>query len=122
MAENKISGLPVVDDENRVQGFIADGDINYIFQRDSNRAGFASMYPLWQNDKKLEQKLAELATLNVMECATKRIVAVDINDSMEILFKVFSEKKIKKVPVLEDGKLVGIVSRSDLFRRLIKAA
>lgn len=122
MAENKISGLPVVDAENRVRGFIADGDINYIFQKDSNRVGFASMYPLWQDDKKLEQKLAELKTLNIMECANDKVVAVDINDSMEVLFKVFSEKRVKKVPVLQDGRLIGIVSRSDLFRRLINAA
>lgn len=122
MAENKISGLPVVDDENYVRGFIADGDINYIFQKDSNRVGFASMYPLWQDDKKLEQKLAELKTSNVMECATKKVITVDIDDSMETLFRAFSEKRVKKVPVLADGKLIGIVSRSDLFRRLIKAA
>ena len=119
MAENKVSGLPVVDDENRVVGFIADGDISYIFQKDSNQIGFASMYPLWQDPKKFDDKIRELAHISVMDCATTRVVSVDVTDQIDVLFKAFSDKRIKKVPVLSEGKMVGIISRSDLFRQLI---
>ena len=119
MAENKVSGLPVTDREDHVVGFIADGDISYVFQKDSNQKGFASMYPLWQNAKKFEEKIQELSEINVMECATSKVVTVDIQDDMEELFKAFADKRIKKLPVVSDGKMIGIVSRSDLFRQLI---
>lgn len=54
-----------------------------------------------------------------MECATSKVVTVDIQDDMEALFKAFADKRIKKLPVVSDGKMIGIVSRSDLFRQLI---
>ncbi len=38
---------------------------------------------------------------------------------MQKLFQIFSDKRIKKVPVLQQGKLVGVVSRSDLLRQLV---
>lgn len=121
MAENKVSGLPVVDGENHVVGFIADGDISYVFQKDSNHKGFASMYPLWQDSKKFDEKIEELDRINVMECATSKVITVDIKDEMEVLFKAFADKRIKKVPVVSEGKMIGIVSRSDLLRQLISA-
>ena len=120
MAETKVSGLPVIDSEQRIKGFIADGDISYIFQKDSNRIGFASMYPLWQNSEKLNQKFQELSRRNIMDCATEKVITVRIDDDTEALFRAFSDKRIKKVPVLEEGKVVGIVSRSDLFRLMIE--
>lgn len=120
MTGNKTSGLPVVTADNQVCGFIADGDIiRYMASKDLENAGFASMYPLWHNTKDLDARLAELAQIKVLELATKKVVFVDIADDMEVLFQVFSDKRIKKVPVLEAGKLVGTVSRSDLLRQLM---
>lgn len=54
-----------------------------------------------------------------MELATKKVIGIDVEDDMEKLFQIFSDKRIKKVPVLQQGKLVGVVSRSDLLRQLV---
>ena len=57
--------------------------------------------------------------LNVMELATTRLVSVETDYDIDEVAKVLGEKKIKKVPVLEDGKLAGIISRSDILRYIL---
>jgi DHA2 family lincomycin resistance protein-like MFS transporter len=51
-----------------------------------------------------------------MELATHNVIAVDRNSSLEDVCRVLSSTKVKKVPVLDHGKLVGTFSRSDLLR------
>ena len=67
----------------------------------------------------LDGRLAALGQFPVMELATKRVIGIDVEDDMQKLFQIFSDKRIKKVPVLQQGKLVGVVSRSDLLRQLV---
>ena len=47
-----------------------------------------------------------------MELATKRVIGIDVEDDMQKLFQIFSDKRIKKVPVLQQGKLVGVDERT----------
>lgn len=50
---------------------------------------------------------------------TKKIIALDVNKTLDKVEKIFSENKIHHLPVTEDGKMVGIISKSDflLFKR-----
>ena len=81
--------------------------------------GFASMYPLWYNAGALDDRLTQLAELPLMQLANDKAVSVDIAEDVRNLFEVFSDKRIKKVPVVNQGKLVGVVSRSDLLRQMV---
>lgn len=120
MVERKTTGLPVVDAKGNVQGFISDGDIiRYMNGKEMEPSGFASMYPLWHNLGVLDDRLSKLAKFKVTELATQKVISVDISDDLQMLFQIFSNQRIKKVPVLQQGKLVGVVSRSDLLRQLI---
>lgn len=120
MVEKKTTGLPIVVADGSVKGFVSDGDIiRYMNGPESEANGFASMYPLWYNVGALDGRLAALGQFPVMELATKRVIGIDVEDDMQKLFQIFSDKRIKKVPVLQQGKLVGVVSRSDLLRQLV---
>lgn len=121
MTDKKTGGIPVVGDDGGVAGFISDGDIvRFMLDSDTDTGNFASMYPLWHNASALDEQLAQLAATNVMELANRKVVAIDITYDMRSLFKALSDKRIKKVPVLENGKMIGTASRSDLLRELIK--
>lgn len=124
MAKNKTSGIPVLADDGHAAGFISDGDIvRFMLDSDAeNNAGFASIYPLWHNPKVLDEQMEQLNHYNVMELATQKVITVDVHDDMRTLFKVLSDKKVKKVPVLDGGKIVGTASRSDLLRQMISAS
>lgn len=120
MVETKTTGLPVVDANRLVCGYISDGDIiRYMNGKDMEPKGFASMYPLWHNAGALDDRLATLAQLPLSQLANSKAVSVDIADDVRNLFEIFSDKRIKKVPVVDRGRLVGVVSRSDLLRQMV---
>jgi len=120
MAEKKTNGLPVVDADGTVKGFVSDGDIiRYMDGKALIPNGFASMYPLWHNTGALDARMTQLKQFSVMELATRKVISVDIADDLRELFQIFSDRNIKKVPVLQNDKLVGVVTRSDLLRQLV---
>src|SRR6476661_8837538 len=85
LSEKQITGLPVVDDEHRVVGIISELDI-------ISRQGTTA---------------AEIMSDQV-------ISATEQTDAEEVAH-LFTSSRIRRVPILADGKLVGIVSRSDHF-------
>lgn len=119
LIEHDISGIPVVDEEQRVVGFISDGDImravaqhraHSIFNGDT-----ASM--LYFDASPLEEKIAALKSRNVMELATRRVVCATPNESIGRVANTLSKKQYKKLPVVNaSGELVGIVRRSTILR------
>lgn len=121
MTENKTGGLPVLGDDGHLAGFISDGDIvRFMIDTDSDNLNFASMYPLWHNPKALDEQMKDLDKYNVMELANRKVVSVELSDDIRGVFKALSDRRIKKVPVVDDGKIIGTVSRSDLLRKLVR--
>ena len=117
LVKYKTSGLPIVNKENRVVGFISDGDImKFIAKQNPRIIDMTSFITVWYDTDSFEQKLHDLMDLNVMELATTKLVYVESDYDIDEAAKVLGEKKIKKCPVLEDGKLVGIISRSEILR------
>lgn len=51
-----------------------------------------------------------------MRIATKRVIAVDSSTPVEDVCQIFAKRRIKKVPVVKDNKLVGSISRADIIR------
>lgn len=124
MIEHKTSGIPVISDDGRAAGFIVDGDIiRFMSGKESDTTTtFPSMYPLWHNRSSLDGKHAELARVNVMNLASTNVISVDLHDDIAVLFTILSDSRIKKVPVLDKGIVVGTVSRSDVMRKLLMQA
>lgn len=119
LVDKKVSGIPIVDDNQQVVGFISDGDImKYIGREDPQTIGFPTYLFILYDEKTLDQKLHELLELNVMRLATKKVIYVTDDWDIEKAACILGKKKIKKAPVLKDGKLVGIISRSEIIRYL----
>ena len=120
LVESKTSGLPIVNAKNQVVGFISDGDImKFIAKQNSRIIDMTSFITVWYDTESFEKKLHDLMELSVMELATTKLISVDTDYDIDEVAKVLGEKKIKKVPVLEDGKLAGVISRSDILRYIL---
>ena len=65
-------------------------------------------------------RMKELVNLDAMRIATKNVVTVDADSDPEDVFKTLSAKRIKKVPVTRDGKLVGCLSRRNIINALAR--
>ncbi len=118
--EKGTTGAPVVDDEGAVVGFVSDGDIvQNLKRRDSAFQGPYS-FLVDAEDHDLVGKLETLMQLPITDIATKRVIAVDLYDDFPTVCKVFSKGTLKKVPVFDKGKMVGIVNRSEIMRYSIE--
>lgn len=121
LAEHHISGLPVVDENNRVVGIISSSDI-VKFSGQSHiitlvgSSGWVSPYT----------DIAAMSTMNtgfellgkklVKDIMTRKVVTVSQDATGEEVARILAKKKINRLPVVdENGALVGIITRTDLI-------
>lgn len=116
-----ISGAPIVDQDNRLVGFISDGDIlRYLSAAHPSSANIYSF--AIGADKDLEQAMQELGQLNVMRLATKDVISLPHTATVADAVAALSDANLKKAPVTNDqGHMVGIVSRSAINRLAISS-
>lgn len=118
LASNKTSGVPIVDNKNKVVGFVSDGDImKYIGRNDAAILDGSLMLYRVPDDQSFVGRVAELLDLNVMRIATKNVISVDSGSELDKACRLLAEKRIKKAPVVDEkGILIGSLSRSDIIR------
>jgi len=107
MVERKIRRLPVVD-KGKLVGIVTEHD---LFESTPSR-----MNPL--GAQQLHYILSKMKVKDVMR---KHVVAVSPHTPFEDALRIGQEKKIGSFPVVENGKLVGIITESDVVRFLINA-
>jgi len=119
MARRKISGMPVVDDAGMVVGMLSEGDLVRWHEGFSEREArwldmLAEGFELAQDFLKEIQS----AHYNIKTVMSPGAISVAEDMPAREIAALMHSKGIKRVPVLRDGKLVGIVARSDLVRAL----
>ena len=116
LVDNKISGVPIVNKDMEVVGFISDGDImKFIAKQDPRIIDMTSFVTVWYDSESLDQKMDDLLNINVMELATTKIIYATPDQSVDEVARTLGKKRIKKLPVIQDGKLVGVISRHGLL-------
>ena len=123
IAATNTSGVSVVSKAGELVGYVTDGDaMRYLARTDVNMSmGTAGISLSVSDPESIEARLANLADLNVMELATKRVVSVEEDTPLDVACGVLAGKRIKKVPVTRDGKLVGALSRRNILRAMVNA-
>lgn len=116
----KTSGLPVVDKAGAIVGFVTDGDLMAAFATQQTQ-GFdlSATLAVVRDFRNFDERFAQTLDANIMELATSSVISVDPATSLNDLCRILSSKRIKKVPVLSNKKVVGTVSRSDIVRALM---
>jgi CBS domain-containing protein len=115
MLDHHISGLPVVDTDGAVIGMVSEGDLLHRAEiRTEHR------HPWWlrifATAKDDARDFVVEHGRTVATVMTKGAVTVDVSTPLADIATLLEERRIKRVPVLRDGKLVGLVSRSNLLR------
>lgn len=124
IAATDTTGVSIVDAGGNLVGYVTDGDIvRYLSRMDLHVSSPSTGVSLsMKDDEALESRIAGLAKLNVMELATKRVVSVDVETPLDVACGVLAKRKIKKVPVTQNGKLVGALSRRNVLHAIIASS
>ena len=120
--EYGISGLPVINDANKIVAYISDGDImRYIGKQKDVHIETFYFVGVFKDDDKFDDKLKRILDLNVKEIAKKSVQTIAWNAEIEDIAAILGKKRIKKLPVERNGVLVGIISRGDVIRHSFKS-
>lgn len=119
--DKHISGVPVVDKAGKLTGFISDGDIMRYLSKAHPLFVNAYSLALLGAESNFDEKLKELMTLKVKDIAKKKVLTIDINTSLEDVCKILESKHLKKAPVMDNGKMVGIINRSNITHYAIES-
>lgn len=92
LLRHRVSGLPVVDQENNLVGVISEYDLLQAVYDD------------------------EIAEGRVVDYMSHRTISVNTNDSVLDVADLLLHNPARRLPVVEDGKLAGVISRHDLIR------
>lgn len=119
MAEADTSGVPVVNDAGEVVGFVSDGDVAAYLGK-NELSFFDPSFTLirFADSTDFKARLEDLLELSVMNVATHHAITVQDTDSIDEACHILAERRIKKVPVVRDGKLVGTLSRRNIIRAI----
>lgn len=114
LADRNISGLPVVDRENRVVGIISEADV--VSMVGSSRAHtFKELLKSVIGHPLPERKMGHL----VGDIMTSPAVTVNADMEISEAVRLMDARRIRRLPVVDrDGRLVGLISRSDIVKAI----
>src|SRR5215813_9646311 len=119
MFTNRVSGLPVVDASGRVVGLISDGDL-------IRRQRRPKVKPRWrlflENGERLLREDRKIVGLTVGDVMTRPALVISPVFGIETAAAILDTRQIRRLPVVQNGQLVGIVSRADLIKALAASA
>jgi CBS domain-containing protein len=92
MSDGNITGLPVVDEDEKLVGVVTEKDVMRYLLNTENIEG------------------------TVQDCMTAEVISLNMNDNNLLdAIKILVEKKFRRVPIESEGKLEGIISRRDVI-------
>ena len=120
---NGITAMPVLDKTDKLVGIVSETDLVKVEGRLHlpPTIGFlgALIYldnPL--NGDEVQKQLHDILATKVEELMTKNVITIASDASVEDAAELILHKKVNTVPVVEGGRLVGIVSRADIVKLL----
>ncbi|MEG0322639.1 MAG: MFS transporter, partial [Raoultibacter sp.] len=122
LVDKRISAVPLVDAQGKAVGFLSDGDImRHLSKRSKMYVDPVVMIMQTGDDVEgFDDKLRSLVNMTVKDVGAKGIISVDIHADLPEVCRVLGENHLKKVPVLDDGQIVGVINRSDITQYSMK--
>lgn len=122
LLERDVDGAPVVDDEGRVIGMLSSDDL--LVQETQLHyptvfSLFGAYLELPSSHRRFEAELRRAVAAVVSDVMERDPVTCSPDDTLERAATLMHDRKVSRLPVLQGGRLVGIVARGDLLRALI---
>lgn len=113
MIEHQISGLPVVDDAGRLVGVVTERDLLHRPELGTERHR-PRWIEFWMSPERQAQDYAREHGRTVGDVMTHDVVSVGPEADLGAVAELLEQHGVKRLPVVRDGKVVGIVGRANL--------
>jgi len=123
LTENNVSGAPVVNQAGRLVGIVTEEDL--LHKKTNPRVpGFLNILGAFiyiSGVERYREDLKKLAATKVFEIMTTGVVTVDGDAEIERVAGLMVEHDIKRLPVMDNDTLIGIISRADIVKTIARA-
>ncbi len=119
MVERGISGVPVVDAAGAVVGVVSEADF-VIKQRGVVGGRGRLLARIFGTSRKSRAELAKIEATTAGEAMTSPAVTVEAADTLQFAAEQMAGRRVNRLPVVEGGRLVGIVTRADVVRAYLR--
>lgn len=117
MADNDIGGLPVVNETEVLVGIVTEQDLLLLEETEAPRVK-AALYGLWIEPSRMVEENAKRRGLLVRDVMTKKVITFAPDTPVMEVAQAMHRRSIGRVPILEGGRVVGIIARSDVMRAI----
>jgi CBS domain-containing protein len=118
--ERHISAVPVVDEKGKLVGIISEGDLLHRAE-----AGTERQYPWWLRafvgSDTLATEYTKAHARKVADAMTRKVVTASPETPLHEVAALLEKNSVKRVPIVENGQLVGLVSRANLIQAVASA-
>ena len=119
LASRGISAVPVTAADGTLQGLVTEGDLIHRLA-ETKRGPLGWFLALFGDREKLAARYVKAHGMRAADVMTRDLVTVPEEASAEQIAQLMEQHHIRRVPVLREGKLVGLVSRADLLRAALQ--
>lgn len=117
LASNSISAVPVIDIDCRLLGIVSEGDLIRRSELKTLRSRSWWLDLLTTTDQ-LAAEFVKSRAVKIKDVMTKDVLTVEPHTPLQDIAEILERHGVKRVPVVEDGRVVGIVSRANLIQAL----
>jgi len=118
--KNRISGVPVLDENGDVVSVVTESDL--IDQ--TKKIHIPTMISILdsviflESSKKTEKEIKKMAGNTVQDICSMELVSVKEDTGLDEIATIMAEKRVHTLPVVQDGKLIGVIGKSDIIRSM----
>jgi len=107
MREEKVRRFPVVDDKGQLVGIVSDKDLLYAAPSPATSLSIYELHYLYSR-------------ITVEQVMTRDVITVEEDEPIEEAARIMVDHKIGGLPVMREGKLVGIITETDIFKTFME--
>jgi CBS domain-containing protein len=115
--EQRISAVPVVDDQRKIVGIVSEGDLVHRSEISTQRR-----HPWWlvlmAGDEGLAAEYIKAHAKRVADIMTRKVITAEPDTPLQEIAAMLERYGIKRLPIVRNGRLVGIVSRANLVQAI----